>query len=186
MARDTATDTISNDLIQRYVSIISLLDGLGIVTDASGTPTGKAVYPNLGVPMPQEPFPSVYVYVGGIQSDWGLLHQGIRRDTYTVNLRLIGGMATPRTVVAQGTYEGDYPEVVSYKLLTGIINELTYRPFLNDPITNEAFRYLDPNSKASTLPIAGIRSFNYSEQGNFIGIEIPASVTLQIKINRIR
>ena len=179
MARDTSTDQITNDLIQRYVNILSPLAGWGVLRDGT-----KSVYPNLGLPMPQEPFPAAYVYVSGIAFDWGLLHQGIRRDIYTIGIRILGGMATPYTVVSSGLFKGDFPEIAVYKMITSVVNELTYRPFLNDPISNNAFRYLDPNSRASVNPITRVTNYSYSEQGSFIGMEVPASVTLIIKQGR--
>lgn len=186
MARDTSTDQITNDLIQRYVTILSPLAGWGVLRPVPPAPTGlAAVYPQLGLPTPQQPFPAAYIYVRGLSFDWTLLHQGIRKDIYTLGIRLLGGEVTPYTVVAGGLFNGDYPEIAVYKMLTACINELTYRPFLNDPTTNEAFRYLSPDSKASVLPIGQVTGFSYGEKQAFIGIEIPASVTLQIKIGRV-
>lgn len=180
MARDTSTDQITNDLIQRYVTILSPLAGWGVLRDSS-----KAVYPQLGLPTPQQPFPAAYIYVRGITSDWKMLHQGVRRDTYTIGIRLLGGEVTPYTVVSGGLFNGVFPEIAVYKMITAVLNELTYRPFLNDPITNEAFRYIDPNSAASVLPIGQVTGFAYGEKQAFIGIEIPASVSLQVNIGRV-
>lgn len=179
MARDTATDQITNDLIQRYKTILSPLAGWGVLRD-----TSKAVYPQLGLPSPQQPFPAAYIYARGINFNWDLLHQGIRRDIYTIGIRILGGEVTPYTVVAGGLFAGDFPEIAVYKMLTACLNELTYRPFLNDPADNASFRYLDPKNPASTLPIGQITGYSYGEKQAFIGIEIPASVSLLIKVGR--
>ncbi len=180
MARDTSTDQISNDLIQRYKAILAPLTGWGVLRDQS-----TAVYPQLGLPQPQQPFPAAYIFLRGIVSDWGLMHQGIRRDTYTIGIRILGGEVTPYTVVSGGLFAGDFPEVAVYKMVTAVLNTLTYNPFLNDPVTNVAFRYLDPNAKASTLPIGNITGFSYGDKQSFIGVEILATCVLQIKIGRL-
>ena len=172
MARDTSTDDITKSLIERYVAIEKQLSGWGVFTSGD-----KAVYPELGLPMPQEPFPAMYIYVSGVAYDWSLLHQGIRRDTYTINLRLIGGPITPNYKFV--------PEIKVYEMLTGVVNELVYRPFLNDPITGEAFRYCDPNNRAIVGNVGRITGYSYGEQGAYVGIEVPAVVSLLIRLGRL-
>lgn len=179
MARDTSTDDIAKRLVERYVTILKPLANWGQL--ASGE---AAVYPELGLPQPQEPFPNAYCYVAGIRHDWGLIHQGIRRDTYQVSIRILGGMITPGTRVATGGLRGEVPEIAVYTMLNAVQNELVFRPFLNDPDTNEAFRYVDPNNPAIIGDVGRVAGFSYSDQGTFVGIEVPAIVSLLIRLGR--
>lgn len=172
MARDTATDTITLDLIQAYVRVISLVEGWGVVT-----PYGVAVYGNLGLPFPREPFPACYVYFAGEEHDFRQ-GTGLRRDTEHINARIIGGPITPGYKFL--------PEDKVYQVLKGVVNELTYRRYLEDPTSNDApFRYIDPEGKLTVGSIGRIQGFNYGEQGTFVGIEVPTTVMLAIKLGRL-
>lgn len=171
MARDTSTDQIGYDLIIAWQKVIANLSGWG--TLASG---GKAVYPDLGLPQPQEPFPAAYIYVAGISPDTGQ-GTGIVRFTYTVTTRIIGGPMTPRYKTV--------PELEAYKLVQAVENELSYRRYLEDPTNNNTpFRYIDPEGKVKVIPSTRIQVFAYSDQGGFIGIEVPATVMLSVHIGR--
>lgn len=172
MPRDTSTDPITKALIERYVPIISQVSGWGELTSGD-----KAIYPQLGLPQPQEPFPAAYIYLANQTHDW-TQGQGIRRDINTINIRIIGGPITPGYKFV--------PELKVYEVLTGVVNELTYRPYLQDPDkNNEPFRYLDPNQHQTVGQIGRIGVFNYSDQGGYIGIEIPSIVALIFKIGRV-
>lgn len=180
MARDTSTDGIAKDLIQRYVDILSTLAGWGTKTDSS-----RAVYPLLSIPYVQEPFPLGLIYLASVTHDWGLIHQGIRTDFYTTNIRIIGGAVSPSTRIPSGVMTGEIPELACYRMISGVTSELDYRPFLNDPTTGEAFRYVDPNATQIVGNVSRITAFNFGDAGNYIGIEIPTTVGLRIKVGRL-
>lgn len=170
MARDTSFDTLTDDLLVAFVNVLSPLDGWGRI---GSTPS---VYPHLGLPLPQEPFPACYLDCS-MRPDYG---QGtsVRRDLYTVFIRMIGGPATPG-------YKFN-PEVAVNQMLTAVVNELDYRPFLQDPSNNNTpFRYLDPAGKVAVLDTGRTRAFSYSDQGNYIGRELTVSVGLQVNVGRI-
>lgn len=168
MARDTSFDTMTYDLIQAYVAVFAPLSGLGQVNN-----TG-AVYGHLILPMPQEPFPAIYVYLGGIKPDYS---QGssIRKDVTTITARVIGGPVTP-------TYKVN-PEDAIYRLATAILNELDYRPYLQNPTTGDPLRYLVEGVKVQ--PVGRAQAFDYSEQGKYAGLEISSIASLQYNVGRV-
>ena len=169
--RDTSFDNITYTLLTAFVNVLSPLSGWGQLGDGS-----YAVYPHLGLPMPQEPFPALYMdcearpdYTSG---------SSIRNDNYLVFLRMIGGPATPG-------YQFN-PEDKVNQMLTAIINELDYRPFLQDPSNNDTpFRYLAPGATAHVVDSGRTRAFNYSDQGNFIGRELVVQIGLRFNVGRI-
>lgn len=172
MTRDTSTDAITAALIDRYAVILRTLAGWGILADSS-----TAVYPGLWLPLPQEPFPAAYVYLAGVQHDF-TQGRGIRRDICTITVRILGGPITPG-------YKFN-PETKVYEMVTAVVNELGFRPFLQDPTDGNApFRYLDPNTRQSIGAVGRIAGFSYGEQGNFVGIEIPSTCPLIIPMGRI-
>lgn len=171
MARDTSFDTYTYDLLQAFAAVLRPLDGLGQV---GGT---GAVYPRLGLPMPQEPFPAVYCYVGGVRCDYT---QGSadRIDTITVVLRVLGGPVTPQYKVN--------PEDAVNKLVTAIINELDYRPYLQDPTNNNApLRYLAPATKMRVEQVGRIQGFPYGDAGALVGIELTCTAALLFHMPRL-
>lgn len=172
MPRDTTNDAIVDSLIQRYVTVLKPLSGWGQAT------AGAAVYGELGLPMPQEPFPACYVYLAGQTHDYS---QGtsIRRDINNIMLRIIGGPITPQ-------YKYDAERKV-YQMVTAVVSELDYRPYLQDPTNSDApFRYLDPNGKLSVGNIGRIQGFNYgADLGSYIGIEIPTTAVLIFNVPRL-
>lgn len=177
MARDASFDDYTYQLLQQYVLVLRPLATLGQITVNSVT-TG-AVYGHLGLPMPQEPFPCIYNYLGGIRPDYS---QGklVRRDVVTVISRIIGGPVTP-------TYKVN-PEDAVNKLVTAVINELDYRPYLQDPTAgaNDApFRYIDPNGQVQVQSVGRTQAFGYSDQGAYVGVEITSAVALIFKMSRI-
>lgn len=174
MPRDVTIDSITDTLIQRYVLILANLAGWG--TLASGA---KAVYPHLGLPFPQEPFPAGYVYLAGVTPDQ-TQGTGIRRDVYAVTVRIIGGPGTPNYRVNA--------ESAAYQMVTGVLNELFYRPYLQDPTAgqnNAPFRYVDPNGKLKLGNPGRITNIAYADQGGFIGIEIPTTIALIFDVGRV-
>jgi hypothetical protein len=163
MPRDTSTDQIIYDLLQRVALILAPLSGLGQV---GGT---GAAYPRLGLPQPQEPFPAIYCYEGGVQRDYS--HgTSTRRDVVTVNCRVIGGPSTPNYRIN--------PEDEAMKLINAIANELDYRPFLQAPSDGAPFRYVDPQGKVTILTASRPQEYRYGDLGGFIGCEQPFSVAL--------
>lgn len=167
MARDTSFDGITDDLIERYVAVLSRLNGWG---------SREAVYN--GLIIPQEPFPAAYVYLSSQPHDYA---QGtsFRRDINNVVIRILGGPETPG-------YKAN-PWRAAYSMVTAVVNELDYRPYLQDPTTtnNDPFRYIVPEGQLQVGMVGRIQSFPYSDQGMFIGIEIPTTVTLAFNIGRI-
>lgn len=171
MPRDTSTDRIAYDLLLAWQKVLENLTGWG--TLASGA---KAVYANLGLPQPQEPFTAAYIYIGGVYSDFGQ-GTGVVRFTYTVTTRILGGPMTPRYKTV--------PELESAKMLQAVMSELSYRRYLEDPTNNDTpFRYIDPEGKVKLNPVSRIQGFGYSDQGTYIGIEVPGTVMLAIPIGR--
>lgn len=171
MTRTTSFDAITDDLIQRYVAVLKPLAGWGQV---GGT---GAVYGELGLPMPAEPFPACYVYLAGQQHDYSG-GSSLRRDLNTVTLRIIGGPSTPGYKV--------HPERAVYAMVTAVVNELDYRPYLQDPSNSDApFRYMDAAGKLQVGTVGRIQAFGYSDQGSYIGIEIPTLVALQFNMGRL-
>lgn len=173
MPRDTSTDTLTADAVNRYVPILSLLNGWGIQADNS-----KAVYAGWALPLPREPFPAAYVYVAGQTHDYQQ-GTGSHRDTTTIMIRIVGGPATPNFRFN--------PELTVYGMITGVVNELSYRRFLEDPTNNdEPFRYIDSEGKLKVGAIGRITAFNYGgDQGLYAGIDIPTTVGWFINIGRI-
>src|SRR5579859_3344529 len=156
MPRDFTFDQIVDTLIQRYVTVLSPLTGWGQLTN----PAQAAVYPHLGLPMPQEPFPAAYIYLAGQQHDFSQ-GESIRRDLNQVNIRIIGGPITPGYKVNA--------ESAVYKMITAVVNELDYRPYLQDPTNNDSpFRYIDPNGKLTVGQVGRIQGYNYGDQGGYI------------------
>jgi hypothetical protein len=171
MPRSTTFDGITYQLLQQYVLVLKPLSGLGQV---GGT---GAVYGHLGLPMPQEPFPCIYNYIGGIRPDYS---QGkpVRRDVYTIISRILGGPITP-------TYKVN-PEDAVNSLITAVLNELDYRPYLQDPAASDApFRYIDPGGQVQVVSVGRTQAFGYSDQGAYVGIEITSSVTLILNMGRV-
>lgn len=174
MARDTSFDDITYQLIQRIVTVLKPLSGWGLRADNT-----SAVYGHLGLPMPQEPFPACYCYLSSQTHD-NTQGASVRRDINTVTLRIIGGPVTP-------TYKVN-PEDAVYRMITAVVNELDYRPYLQDPTAgqnNATFRYVDPYGQLTVGTIGQIRAFNYSEQGSYVGIEIPVAVALVFNMGRV-
>lgn len=175
MPRDTSFDTISYDLLVRFVHVESVISGLG-----SGVATHDGVtvaaYPHMGLPMPQEPFPAIYNFISGLQPDYSL-GSTVRKDVYTITSRIIGGPNSP-------TYKVN-PEDAANKLITAFINEFDWRPFLQDPTDSDSpFQYLAPDAMRQRS-VGRTTSFNYSDLGYFVGIEINSVVSLQFKMGRI-
>lgn len=172
MPRDTSTDQITNDLITVWAKIVANVSGWGVLSNGN-----KAVYPNLGFPQPQEPFPAGYIYLMGQSPDL-VQGTGLRRDTITIATRIIGGPLTNEYATV--------PEIEVYKLITAVANELTYRRYLEDPTNNnQPFRYIDPQGKVTLQPYGRIRAFGYPSQGSYVGIELPATVILAIPVGRL-
>ena len=172
MSRDTSTDTITSSLIERYCIILRQLDGWGVLAD-----TTKAVYHGLYASQPQEPFPCAFVYLQGIVPDYSQ-GRGLRRDVCTIGVRILGGPVTPN-------YKFNAEEKM-YEMITGVVNALAYRPFLENPLDNdEAFRYLDPNDRQHTSPLGRVQNFNYSDKGNYVGIDVPCIAPLRIPFGRV-
>lgn len=171
MSRDTSFDNYTYTLLTAFVNVLRPLDGLGQV---GGT---GAVYPRLGLPMPQEPFPAVYCYLGGVKPDY-TFSAADRLDSVTVVLRVLGGPVTPMYKVN--------PEDAVNKLVTAIINELDYRPYLQDPSNNNApLRYIAPRSKVMVSQVGRIQGFAYSDQGAFVGVELTCTVDLLFHMPRL-
>lgn len=169
--RDTSFDTYTYDLLTAFVKVLRPLSGLGQV---GGT---GAVYPHLGLPMPQEPFPAIYCYLGGVRCDY-TQGSAVRVDTVTVVLRVLGGPVTP-------TYKVN-PEDAVNRLVTAIINELDYRPYLQDPSNNDApRRYLAPSTKVRVEQVGRIQGFAYGDQGAYVGTELTCTAALQFHMARL-
>lgn len=101
-----------------------------------------------------------------------------RLDTVTVVLRVLGGPVTP-------TYKVN-PEDAVTQLVTAIINELDYRPYLQDPANADApLRYIAPRSKVMVAQVGRIQGFSYSDQGAFVGCEITCTVDLLFHMPRL-
>lgn len=167
MARDTSFDNITDGLIERYLTVLSPLNGWG---------SPDAVYN--GLIIPQEPFPAAYIYLASQPHDYA---QGssFRRDINNVVIRILGGPETPG-------YKAN-PWRAAYSMVTAVVNELDYRPYLQDPRAGEndaPFRYIAPEGKLQVGQVGRIQSFPYSDQGMFIGIEIPTTVVLAFNIGR--
>lgn len=170
MARDTSFDGITDDLIQRFVTILKPLAGWGQLAGSG------AVYGELGLPVPTEPFPCCHVYLAGQSHDYSA--SGFRRDINAVTLRIIGGPSTPGYKV--------HPERSVYSMITAVVNELDYRTYLQDPTNNnEAFRYIAPEGQLQVGAVGRIQAFSYADQGMFIGIEVPTVIVLTFNIGRI-
>ncbi len=174
MARDVTNDAITDTLIQRYVTVLSPLAGWPTVSG-----TTKAVYPHLGLPMPQEPFPAAYVYLAGVRhSPQG---SGQRLDTCMIAIRVLGGPVTPG-------YKFNAESKV-YQMVTAITSELQYRPYLQDPTAgqnNAPFRYIDTRAPVTVGDVGKIQAFSYGiDQGSWVGIEVPTTVGLTIHVGRI-
>jgi hypothetical protein len=114
------------------------------------------------------------VYLAGLNPVFD--STGNRHDTYTVNTRIIGGPATQPANVN--------PERRVYSMITGVINQLTYSRYLEDPSSGLPFRYIDPQLKVQVAPIGHIQTFDYGSLGKFIGIDIPSNVMLTIHVGR--
>lgn len=166
MPRDTSFDDYTYQVLVRGQAILQPLANLG---QLNGT---GAVYIHWMIP--QEPFPFIYLYNAGVTPDYGQGASG-RVDTMLVNIHIVGGPVT--------NYKTN-PEDAVNKLVTAVINELDYRPFLQDPTTGAALRYLDP--RGCRCGKAGrVQAFNYGELGNFTGCEIPLNVVLQYNVPRL-
>lgn len=175
MPRDTSTDTITDDLLNAYVPVLSVLGGWGVNADGS-----KAVYSGLALPFPVEPFPQCHIFLSGQTHDFKQ-GTGSRRDIDTITIRILGGPTTPG-------YKFN-TEHATYQMITAVVNELTYRRFLEDPTNNnQPFRYIDSEGKLAVGNIGRITAFAYSGtqgQGSFSGIDIPTTVGLFINIGRL-
>lgn len=177
MPRDTSFDTITDDLLQRFINIESVLAGLATSTVPAHDGITVAAYPDLGLPMPSEPFPAIYNYISGLQPDY-TQGSSIRRDVVTVASRILGGPLSP-------TYKTN-PERAVYKLVTAFLNEFDYRPHLEDPTNSDSpFRYLSAQG-ASTRSVGRFTPYNYGDPPQpFAGIEIFSTVILQFNVARI-
>lgn len=163
-------DTIADDLVVAYVKVLQTLTGWGVLADST-----KAVYPALGLPQPQEPFPAGYVYIAGVTSP-EIVGTGKWVDIFSVHVRIIGGPITPR-------YKFDAEHAV-YKLIEPVRSILRYRRYLEDPVTNAPFNLIVPENKLTVSNMGAIRAFDYSEQGKFIGIEVPTTIGLILNVQR--
>lgn len=171
MARNTSTDDITLRCINRYVPILKLLTGWGLLNG-----NVPAVYAGLGLPFPQEPFPAAYIYLAAQRH--ARPSTGIRYDYLTITVRIIGGPVTP-------TYKFDAEDKV-YSMITGVKNELFYRQYLEDPTSNNApFDLILPEEKMTIKDTGRIQVFQYPPQGGFIGYEVPTTVGLNIKVGRL-
>lgn len=173
-------DTITDELIQAYVAVIATASNIPVLDSGpnAGTP---AVYGTLGLPLPTEPFPAVYVYVAGIASE--PMGTGVWLDRYSVTVRILGGQVSPGTIqMVNGVPY--YPERAVYQVLTGVVNVLRFRRFLENPITGVPFRYLAPREELKVGPIGRITAFQYAEQGGFVGIEVQTTVGLSLNVGR--
>jgi hypothetical protein len=176
MPPPSSLDQLTNDLIKAYVPIVALAPGWGQLTSGA-----YAVYPELGLPQPQRPFPAAYIYLAGQTRDMRE-GTGLMFDISEIRIRIIGGPITPGSVGSTGL--PDPPEILVYKMVTATKNQLSYRRFLEDPITKTPFRYIDPANKLVIGQAGRIQGFNYSDQGTYVGLEIPTTIGLTFDIGR--
>ncbi len=164
-------DSVTDDLISAYVRVVSLISGWGVLSSGA-----VAVYPSLSLPFPAEPFPSAYIYLAGQTGDQ-LQGTGTRKDITSVNVRILGGPATP-----------DYKfnaEHKTYQMLTPVKNVLSYYRYLEDVSNNNTpFRYIAPENKVTIGNVGRIQAFSYEGVGKFIGIEVPTTVGLLLNVGR--
>ena len=169
MARDTTTDDITLRLVDRLAEILRQLSGWGVLADGS-----KAVYAGLLLPFPQEPFPCGYCFVEAQDIDQ-TQGTGYHYITNFLVVRILGGPVTPKYRVN--------PERSVYSVLSGVVNELAYRRYLED-VNGAPFPNIAPEGKLTVGRPRGMRKIDYGEQGGFAGMEVPATVKLSIHVGR--